>query len=144
MNAAAGVLYVDPADNVLMVQASYKQHWDLPGGVVEPGESPMDAAVREVKEELGVVREVGRLLVVDYLPATAARGALTAYIFQGMPFDTRLITVDGVEVIGWDWCDAADRAEYTATAPIFRRRLEYAIDAWQFGSCHYLEDGWKR
>lgn len=74
----------------------------------------------------------------------AVRRALTAYIFQGMPFDTRLIAVDGVEVIGWDWCDAIDRAEYTNTAPIFRRRLEYAIDAWQFGSCHYLEDGWKR
>lgn len=36
--------------------------WELPGGKVEPGESPERAAVREVMEELGVAVRVGRRL----------------------------------------------------------------------------------
>ncbi|MBS2939662.1 NUDIX domain-containing protein [Nocardioides sp. J2M5] len=33
---------------------AYPDTWDLPGGVVEPGESPVAGLVRELREELGV------------------------------------------------------------------------------------------
>jgi 8-oxo-dGTP diphosphatase len=35
-------------------RASYPDVWDLPGGHVDPGESPADALTRELREELGV------------------------------------------------------------------------------------------
>ncbi|MFC8080617.1 NUDIX hydrolase [Streptomyces sp. NPDC057307] len=41
------------ADRVLMVFDRYRQSWELPGGRVERGESPRQAAVRELWEESG-------------------------------------------------------------------------------------------
>lgn len=38
--------------NVLIAKPTYKKTWQLPGGGVDAGESPEDAVVREVSEEL--------------------------------------------------------------------------------------------
>lgn len=43
----------NPTGEVLLVRLSYDQgQWTLPGGAINPGESPADAAVREVLEYL--------------------------------------------------------------------------------------------
>ncbi|WP_306369386.1 NUDIX domain-containing protein [Nocardiopsis sp. CC223A] len=66
---AAGVLFFDHLGRVMMVVPSYKDHRDLPGGYIEHGETPSQAAAREVKEELGITPPLGRLLVVDWAPS---------------------------------------------------------------------------
>jgi len=45
--------------------------WNLPGGRVEAAESPWDAVVREVREEVGLLVRVDRLLGVYAMPARA-------------------------------------------------------------------------
>jgi len=54
-------------DDVLVVRHSYRPRLDFVGGGIEPGERARDAAVREVREEVGlaptpeVLRELGRV-----------------------------------------------------------------------------------
>lgn len=79
---AAGVLFRDEAGRVLLVKPTYKDGWDLPGGYVEIGESPKQAAIREVREELGVAWPVGKLLVVDWAPHPD-EGDKLLFIFEG-------------------------------------------------------------
>lgn len=59
---AAGMVFTDTNDRVLLVKPTYNEVWHLPGGVVENGESPADAAVREVREELGLEVVAGCML----------------------------------------------------------------------------------
>jgi NUDIX domain len=67
---------------VLMVRPTYKDGWDIPGGYVEPDESPAHAAEREPAEELGLHRKPGRLLVIDWAPHPA-EGDKLLFIFDG-------------------------------------------------------------
>ena len=57
-------------DRLLLVRQRVNQarSWSLPGGSVEPGETLVDAVVREVAEETGLSTEVRRLLYVAELP----------------------------------------------------------------------------
>ncbi len=64
---AQGILRTD-GDRVLLCELVYKKDWDLPGGIVDPGESPADCVVREVKEELGLDVTAQQLLAVNWLP----------------------------------------------------------------------------
>src|ERR1700679_1331065 len=57
MIRAAGILLISPAGRVLLLQRSaegdFAGCWCCPGGKIEDGESPADAAVRETLEETG-------------------------------------------------------------------------------------------
>jgi 8-oxo-dGTP pyrophosphatase MutT (NUDIX family) len=51
---SAKVIIFDPSVRVLVLKPSYKPGWHFPGGVVDEAESPLQAAIREVKEEVNL------------------------------------------------------------------------------------------
>lgn len=62
------VAIVERGEGTLVARRGEGQHlaglWEFPGGKIEPGESPADAAVRECREEVGIEVESAELLEV--------------------------------------------------------------------------------
>ena len=84
MFGSAAALITDPGGRVLLVKPNYRDHWNLPGGIIEHGEPPHEACAREVAEELGITLTPGPLLVVDWAPPAGERPrSAVSFIFDG-------------------------------------------------------------
>jgi 8-oxo-dGTP pyrophosphatase MutT (NUDIX family) len=78
-------------DRVLLCQLTYKNDWDLPGGVVEVGESPQLAVAREVEEELGLRLDAGPLVLTDWLPPWGGWDDAVCLVFDGGVHDEAIV-----------------------------------------------------
>ncbi len=54
--SAGGIVFKN--GQVLVTQHSQNKHWSFPKGLIDPGQTIEEAAVREVREEGGVVAEI--------------------------------------------------------------------------------------
>lgn len=111
----AAVLITNPGDDLLIVHpAEDDAPWQLPGGIVEQGESPLDAVRREGLEELGLLLDVQEhdLFAVEWLQATRPdRRDRLALLFAGPvlhPTDTDRITLQRDELNAWRWATRAE------------------------------------
>ena len=89
--AISQMLVRDPDDRILLCRLTYKRDWDLPGGVVEVGESPHLAVAREVEEELGLTIEPGALLLTDWLPPWGGWDDALCLVFDGGVHDPAIL-----------------------------------------------------
>jgi 8-oxo-dGTP pyrophosphatase MutT (NUDIX family) len=89
--AIGQMLVRDPDDRVLLCQLTYKADFDLPGGVVEVGESPRLAVAREVEEELGLVLDAGPLVLADWLPPWSGWDDALCLVFDGGVHDPSIV-----------------------------------------------------
>jgi putative (di)nucleoside polyphosphate hydrolase len=59
---SCGVVILNPGRELLLCHVTGQNHWDLPKGGIDPGETPVEAAVRETREESGVRLDADMLL----------------------------------------------------------------------------------
>lgn len=138
---AAGALFTDRDGNVLLVKPTYKDGWDIPGGYVEPGETPIEACIREIKEEIGIDRPVSTLLVADWAPSEK-EGDKLLFIFDG-----GIIRPDDIDDFNLQVDEIDQAALHPLSAlgdlliPRLARRVNAAVLARSEGRTAYLEHG---
>ncbi|MFI2668673.1 NUDIX domain-containing protein [Streptomyces albidoflavus] len=141
---ASGVLLFDERERVLLVDPTYKPGWEFPGGIVEPGEAPAAAGVREVAEETGLSLEQGRLrlLVMDWEPPMPPGFGGLRLLFDGGRLDSRdaaSMLLPGPELRACRFV-GLDEAE-GLLPPVRFERLRWAVAARGTGGPLYLERG---
>jgi RimJ/RimL family protein N-acetyltransferase/ADP-ribose pyrophosphatase YjhB (NUDIX family) len=140
--AIAQMLVRDPEDRVLLCRLTYKTDWDLPGGVVEVGESPQEAVSREVKEELGLDIGAGVLLLTDWLPPWSGWDDALCLVFDGGvqdPSVTAGAVLQAREIRSAQFCTLDEIREHCAD--FTARRIEAALARVHGSGSAYTESG---
>ena len=139
--ASAGALLFDRRGRLLILKPTYKRHWTVPGGQLEPdGETPWEACRREVREECGIEIARGRLVCVDFRPpkATGRPGGLRFLFHCGALTDEQQANISlQVDEISESRFVDLDEAAALLSAPLRRRVLASVAS----DRCLYLEDG---
>ncbi len=129
------IAVVRRGDQVLLAQRSkggYIGRWGFPGGHIERGETAVEAAMRELREETGVVAEpAGVLTVLDEIGRNDAGEVQWHYVLVAVLADWR--TGDGVaadDAAGVRWATLAEIA--SGAFPVLKqveRLTRMALDA---------------
>ncbi|WP_181770781.1 NUDIX domain-containing protein [Amycolatopsis pittospori] len=139
---AAGVLFHDDAGRVLIVEPSYKEDWEIPGGACDEGEPPWRTAERELGEELGITRAAGRVITIDYAPATERMPEGLTFVFDGGVItdeDVAGFVFADSEIVSVALVSLAEAAR--KVSPRLARRVSVALEAARTGTLTICEDG---
>lgn len=126
----ASAFLVDDVGRVLLARRAYEPDaglWDVPGGFLEEGESPLDGLRRELLEETGLSVEIGDFVGVFMDTYRDGRGA-TAVL--NLVWEARVVggepaPADDVSELRWFSCDALPADEELAF-----RWLAASLRAW--------------
>lgn len=122
------VVFTDPAGRVLLLETRYKSDWELPGGIVEPGEPPVLGAEREVLEELGIHVRLGQPRLVDWMPPLLGWSDAIEFIWYGGTLAAdRTFELPDLEISTFHWV-ARDEIAPHVTA-LSARRIDLVLHA---------------
>lgn len=138
---ATGAVFQNERGEYLLVKPHYKDHWTLPGGVLESDESPMTGCKREVSEEIGLDRDGHRLLCVAYLSKEPPKTERVHFVFYGGVLteqELEKITLQESEIEDcgfFDFSETLERLEEKMS-----QRMRFCCEAFKRKEIVYLED----
>lgn len=136
----AGVLLLNGSGKVLLVEPTYKEHWEIPGGSTEVGEDPRQTCGRECLEELGLNVGVGRVLVLEHQSHALPMGDSIMFVYDGgvMP-ETAEIRLPPNELRSHRFVHEDELLGFTTER--LARRVRFALLALREGSTVELTNG---
>jgi 8-oxo-dGTP pyrophosphatase MutT (NUDIX family) len=145
LSTAAGAVF-DSDGRVLLGRRSDTGNWALPGGIIDPGEEPADAAVREIFEETGVIAVPESLVSVSVSPPTTYRnGDRVQYLdhtfrCRAAGGEARVNDSESVEV-GWFSLGALPRLSERTMSVLQRATSDAAETAFTFSGVARVLEG---
>lgn len=132
--ASATLILENSEGQALIVKANYKAHWTFPGGIIDPHETPKQAAIRETYEEVGLIIDEKQVEFVAVVDRIGAKFDSYQFVFRA-PLEVAM--VDRIKL------QASEIDEYT-----FVDKLQVATEdrdygkvivAWANGTTGYIE-----
>ena len=108
--ASANVIIQDADGRALVVKANYKPYWTFPGGWIDKGETPRQAAIRELKEEVGVAVSTSDLELFSVIERITKFADTHLFVFRLVqPAKTSSdVTLQATELDEHDWVTKQD------------------------------------
>lgn len=139
----AGVLFFNENGELLIIKNTYKDYWSIPGGVVDKDESPREAAIREVKEEVNLDTPDLRLLCIDYYRnPLSPKGESLQFLFYGgilKEKQIKAIKLQDGEVEKYKFASLEEA--WPILGLKLRKRIKSTLKAIDDKSVLYLENG---
>ena len=105
-------------DQALLIKNSYKRYWTLPCGGISKNESPQEAAIREVEEEVGLFLDPEQLEFVQILISREEYKEDRIHLFIYRFVHKPSVRIDHKEVEDFTWIDCHQLSQYTVFKPI--------------------------
>ncbi len=77
------IIFLNTKNELLIVKPDYKESWLVPGGSTDEDESPLNSAIREVREEIGLEITTLKLIGVYYGHSHGVFSDSLKFIFYG-------------------------------------------------------------
>lgn len=118
---SAATIVLNDQNEILLIKGPMRG-WEMPGGIVEEGESLKDAAIRETKEESGIDIEVLKFCRVFQ----NVNKSIFNTLFLAKPIGGKLTTSPESLEVGFF---PIEQALKMITIDNFRQRIEYCLDS---------------
>ena len=129
ITSAGGIVYRHEGDDIVILMIADSQgRWSFPKGMVQRGEDPAAAALREVQEETGIVGQLLRLLgETRYIYRQSGQLVTKTVYFYLVRAQSQAITPQFSEVADARWfpsSEALRRSAFAANTDLLRKAME--------------------
>ena len=111
-------------DELLVIRNSYKKYKTIPCGLMRRGEEPLDCAIRELREEVGIDTRPQNVQLAHEFTSRSGYKSDHAYIFEMACPERPSIRLDEREVVWGAFEDAATILSTTRLSTVVREYLE--------------------
>jgi 8-oxo-dGTP pyrophosphatase MutT (NUDIX family) len=132
--SSSALILENKIGQVLIVKANYKPYWTFPGGLIDPGETPKQAAIRETLEEVGIDVDPKKVEFVAVVNRKSSLADTYQFIFKA-PLTKAML--NGIVL---------QKSEIDAFAVITRTHIQSGdrnygkvIEHWATGRTGYIE-----